>query len=236
MAFLTIIAPFVALTYPIDKLNDGQAQGFNKWLKEYIFNLLIQPLHLFLYTMLVSSAFEFAGVNVWYMLVSIGFLIPAEKLLRSFFGFEKAVTPGSFAGAAVGAGLISRGIGGLLHKMPMPGGPGKPGLGKGGNGDKDGIEGMATKTRFKADEFNAAGEICKKNGVKRLDLFGSFATGTATPVSDIDFVVYGCSDIFKLEDELADIPTLRKIDIFEFETIHNEFLLEDIKKYGKQIY
>ena len=70
-------------------------------------------------------------------------------------------------------------------------------------------------------------EICKKNGVKRLDLFGSCATGTATP---------GCSDIFKLEDELADIPTLRKIDIFEFETIHNEFLLEDIKKYGKQIY
>ncbi len=159
LAFLTIIAPFVALTYPIDKLNDGQAQGFNKWLKEYIFNLLIQPLHLFLYTMLVSSAFEFAGVNVWYMLVSIGFLIPAEKLLRSFFGFEKAVTPGSFAGAAVGAGLISRGIGGLLHKMPMPGGPGKPGLGKGGNGDKDGIEGMATKTRFKADEFNAANAI-----------------------------------------------------------------------------
>ena len=79
-------------------------------------------------------------------------------------------------------------------------------------------------------------EICKKNGVKRLDLFGSFATGTATPVSDIDFVVYGCSDIFKLEDELVDILTLRKIDIFEFETIHNEFLLEDIKKYGKQIY
>lgn len=159
LAFLTIIAPLVALTYPIDKLNDGQAQGFNKWLKEYIFNLLIQPLHLLLYTMLVSSAFEFAGINVWYMLVAIGFLIPAEKLLRSFFGFEKAVTPGSFAGAAVGAGLISRGIGGLLHKMPMPGGPGKPGLGKGGNGDKDGIEGMAPKTRFKADEFNAANAI-----------------------------------------------------------------------------
>ena len=34
--------------------------------------------------------------------------------------------------------------------------------------------------------------ICKKNNVKRLDLFGSFATGTATPTSDIDFVVYGC--------------------------------------------
>ena len=27
MAFLTIIAPLVALTYPIDKMNDGKAQA-----------------------------------------------------------------------------------------------------------------------------------------------------------------------------------------------------------------
>lgn len=79
-------------------------------------------------------------------------------------------------------------------------------------------------------------EICKANGVKRLDLFGSFATGTATETSDIDFVVYGCKDILELEEALEEIPTLRKIDIFDYENIHNEFLLEDIKKYGKQIY
>ncbi len=42
-------------------------------------------------------------------------------------------------------------------------------------------------------------EICKRNKVKRLDLFGSFATGTAMPASDIDFVVYGCRDILQLE-------------------------------------
>lgn len=79
-------------------------------------------------------------------------------------------------------------------------------------------------------------KICKSNGVKRLDLFGSFATGTATPTSDIDFVVYGCNDILKLERELEKIDTLRKIDIFDFDTLNNTFLLEDIKKYGKQIY
>lgn len=79
-------------------------------------------------------------------------------------------------------------------------------------------------------------EICKKNGVKRLDLFGSFATETATSTSDIDFVVYGCKDFMKLEWEVDEIDTLRKIDLFEFESIKNEFLLEDIKKYGKQIY
>ena len=78
--------------------------------------------------------------------------------------------------------------------------------------------------------------ICRANGVRRLELFGSFATGTATATSDIDFVVYGCEDILQLEEDLMEIDTLRKIDIFEYESIHNEFLLEDIRKYGKQIY
>ena len=86
--------------------------------------------------------------------------------------------------------------------------------------------------------FNCAGvsQICKRNGVQRLDLFGPFATGTATPTSDIDFVVYGCKDIPHLEEELENIDTLRKIDIFEYESINNKFLKEDIEKYGKQIY
>ena len=87
-----------------------------------------------------------------------------------------------------------------------------------------------------SDLIDQVSHICKRNGVQRLDLFGSFATGTATPTSDIDFVVYGCKDILHLEDELADIDTLRKIDIFEYESIKNKFLKEDIEKYGKQIY
>ena len=35
MAFFTMIAPLVALTYPIDKAGDGKAQAFNLWFKEY---------------------------------------------------------------------------------------------------------------------------------------------------------------------------------------------------------
>ena len=133
MAFLTMIAPLVALTYPIDKISDGQAQGFNKWLKEYIFNLLLQPLHLLLYTVLVTSAYELASTNVVYSLVAIGFMIPAEKLMRSFFGFEKASTPGSFAGAAAGAAMLNSGLQKVLHRKPG----GKDGRGKGGNGSDD---------------------------------------------------------------------------------------------------
>ena len=79
-------------------------------------------------------------------------------------------------------------------------------------------------------------EICKENKVQHVMLIGSFATGTATPTSDIDFVVYDCPDILKLEKDLEQIDTLRKIDIFDYHSIHNEYLLEDIRKYGKQIY
>lgn len=78
--------------------------------------------------------------------------------------------------------------------------------------------------------------ICKANGVEKLSLFGSFAKGTAAFTSDIDFVVYGCRDTDKLERELEQIDTLRKIDIFEFEAIQNRLLLEDIRRYEKQIY
>ncbi len=67
MAFLTIIAPLVAITYPIDKINDGKAQAFDMWLKEYIFNLLIQPLHLLLYIILINSAMTFASKNIFYV-------------------------------------------------------------------------------------------------------------------------------------------------------------------------
>ena len=70
-------------------------------------------------------------------------------------------------------------------------------------------------------------QICRSLHVVRLDLFGSFATGTATSRSDVDFVVYG---------EVEKIDTLRKIDFFYYDEIENRYLLEDIKKYGKQIY
>ena len=92
LAFLTMIAPLVAMTYPIDKMNDGNAQAFNMWLKEYVYNLLIQPFHLILYTMLIGSALDFATDNILYAVVAMGFLFQAEKLLRKFFGFNKAET------------------------------------------------------------------------------------------------------------------------------------------------
>ena len=111
MAFFTMIAPLVALTYPLDKLSDGKAQAFNLWLREYIFNALIQPMHLALYTMLMTSAMHLATSNPIYALVAVGFLFPAEKFLKKMFGFDKAQTPGgagSFVGGALTMSLLNR--------------------------------------------------------------------------------------------------------------------------------
>ena len=111
MAFFTMIAPLVALTYPLDKLSDGKAQAFNLWLREYIFNALIQPMHLALYTMLMTSAMHLATSNPIYALVAVGFLFPAEKFLKKMFGFDKAQTPGgagSFVGGALTMSLFNR--------------------------------------------------------------------------------------------------------------------------------
>lgn len=143
MAFLTMIAPLVAVTYPIDKINDGKAQAFDMWLKEYIFNLLLQPLHLILYMILIGSAMDFAARNIFYVIMALGFFIPAEKLLRRFFGFEKAQTPGAFGGAA-GAALMMSGLNKLMHKPP------KGGLGSGGNNSKDDEENIEKPPKNKA--------------------------------------------------------------------------------------
>lgn len=149
MAFLTVIAPLVAVTYPIDKMNDGKAQAFDRWFKEYIFNLLIQPLHLILYSVLIGSAMSFATENLVYVVMALGFFVPAEKLLRGFFGFEKAQTPGMFAGAA-GAALLHSGLNHLMRPRPPIGGPGgkgeKGGKGEIGSGDdEDGKPPRTTK-------------------------------------------------------------------------------------------
>lgn len=155
MAFLTVMAPLVAMTYPIDKMNDGKAQAFNMWFKEYIFNLLIQPLHLLLYTILVSSAIDFASTNIIYSLVAIAFMIPAEKLMRKLFGFEKAQTPGMLGGAA-GAALAWGGVNRLMGHKP----PKHPEKGNSKN-NVSSDEGSSVRTSKYSEEFDKESALLK---------------------------------------------------------------------------
>lgn len=156
MAFLTMIAPAIALTYPIDKVKDGQAQAFNMWLKEFTFNALLQPFHLLIYTVLVTSALELATTNLIYSVAALFFLLPAEKLLRQMFGFEKASTAGglgSFAGGALTSSLLHSAV----NKI------------KGGKGGKSGKSGHEASSSDKSD----VGKIRKADDAPGLEAFAN---------------------------------------------------------------
>lgn len=81
------------------------------WFKEYVFNVLIQPVHLLLYTILIGSAISLATQSIVYAVIAMYFLVPAEKLIRKFFGFDNAGTlsaAGSFAGGALFSSMVGR--------------------------------------------------------------------------------------------------------------------------------
>ena len=131
MAILTMIAPMIALTYPLDKIKDSKAQAFSFWLREYIFNCLIQPVHFLLYTLLISNVGDFATNNIIYSVVALGFLVPAEKLIKEMFGMKSATPVGTLGAAAGGAVVMS-----MQNKMKA-----KPPKGE----DKDGSGSSAPK-------------------------------------------------------------------------------------------
>lgn len=86
------------------------------------------------------------------------------------------------------------------------------------------------------DVINQVTEICKKNHVNELFLFGSYATGNATETSDIDFVVKGVENMELLREQVDGIPTLKKIDLFDYDTCMNSNLKGAMERYGRKIY
>ena len=149
MAFLTMIAPLIALTYPIDKIGDGSAQGFNSWLKEYVYNALIQPFHLIIYTVFAGSAVvDLSADNPIYAIIVLAFISQSEKMLRKFFGFDKASSAGSlgsFAGGAAAMSLTQKLIGSAAHRK------------KGGSGSSGGNNKIRTQNAGSIEDNNAPG-------------------------------------------------------------------------------
>lgn len=129
MAFLTLIAPLIALTYPIDKAGDGKAQGFDMWLKEYLYNALVQPLHCLIYVIFSAATIQLSKTNPLIAVIIFPLMGYAEKFLKSLLGFTKANggTVPSMAGA-VGAHALGTMVGNLAKrgKSGIGAGAGKP--------------------------------------------------------------------------------------------------------------
>ena len=156
LAFFTMIAPLVALTYPLDKIKDGKAQAFDYWFKEYMFYALLQPMHMLLYTVFVSSALSVAANNLLYAIVALAFIVPAEKIVKQMFGIKGNTesTLGGFAGGA----LASQAFNMLRKGPPQP----KKGGGDGPKGEK----GIRLNNPNKPNAMDTLAGDAMENGVE----------------------------------------------------------------------
>ena len=94
--FLTIISPFITVTFSIDKMGDNKAQAFDTWMKEYIINISLQPIHAAIYLVFVFTAGEIAATAPFVAMVFLLVLGRLEKIVRDVFGITNATSIKNF--------------------------------------------------------------------------------------------------------------------------------------------
>ena len=82
---LTIVSPLMCVTYPIDAMGDGKAQGFNNWFRRVMMEIFIQPIHLVIYIVFIYSAGEIAKTQPLIGIIFIIALDYSEKIVRNAF-------------------------------------------------------------------------------------------------------------------------------------------------------
>lgn len=97
------------------------------------------------------------------------------------------------------------------------------------------------KTLRKRDLKEKLAEVCRKNGITFLAVFGSFARGEQNRKSDIDVAIEfegnnrkTLLDLVRIENELSKVFE-RKVDLGIFSSI-NPCILDDVKKEMRVIY
>lgn len=105
VAFLIIISPLITITYSIDKMGDGKSQALNTWLKEFVFNILIQPFHCIIYLVFASVAYntlmtEQTFASAVLAIVMVLFIFKAEDMVKQIFGIQASSLGKAIAGAA----------------------------------------------------------------------------------------------------------------------------------------
>lgn len=77
-------------------------------------------------------------------------------------------------------------------------------------------------------------------GIGKVVIFGSRATGTHRPASDIDLAVFGKEITFSLVNRLSsaldDLPLPFLFDVVNYQTINNPALKENIDTKGKVLF
>ena len=196
--FLILIAPISCITYPIDKIADGKAQAYNRWFQEFFFQVIIQPFHLLIYIVLVSSASELAKTNILYSIMCFAVMLPAEKFVKEMFGFKDKL--GSPMGDMMKAGLIRDGINRLTNRF-------KGGSANNGNDGRNGNSGENTSNQLPPKTANVD-EIVEGNGGENQRSLPE-GSGQNTPGEGVDV---SAEDAANIAGGSAEIATAENMD------------------------
>ena len=126
VGFLIMISPLITITYSIDKMKDGKSQALDTWLKEFTYNVLINPFHCIVYMVFVTISLGLMenarsiGSAVL-AVIMITFIFKAEDIVKKIFNFQSSSLQSVISSAAaIGTGLkVANMIGGKgVKKSP----------------------------------------------------------------------------------------------------------------------
>lgn len=104
VGFLIMVFPFVALTYIIDKLNDGKSQALSGWTREFVFCVMIQIFHAAVYVFVVNTIYatiDSGDIDTILVMIAATFMFEGENIMKQIFGGNKTLAVGSPAQNAV---------------------------------------------------------------------------------------------------------------------------------------
>lgn len=92
VGLLIIVSPLITITYSIDKAGDGKAQVFSSWMKEFIVNVFIQPLHALIYMVMVLTANSIATTSPLIAIVLLMSMGTVERMVKVVFDMRNLST------------------------------------------------------------------------------------------------------------------------------------------------
>lgn len=83
VGFLIVISPLVISSYSFDRAGDGEAQAIKAWLQEFVVNLVIQPVHILLFSIFFITAENIVNVAPVLSIVLIVAMTKGEKVIKN---------------------------------------------------------------------------------------------------------------------------------------------------------
>ena len=180
IGFLIVIAPIVTITYSIDKMGDNKSQALDKWLKEFVYTILIQPFQCLIYLIFAVTALEIMKDNSFGSavlgVVMILFIHQAEDIVRSIFSFEHAHSLGSALTTMALASTMTKAIGKVSDAKKGGGGDGKAKAA----GPVDGKDKQAKPKKKLADRKGPVGALARTKAGQVATKAGGAVAKTAS--------------------------------------------------------